>query len=378
MDLGFGEDHDLLRATTRRFLTEHQPLAGMRLRMEEENLFDATLWRRGAQLGWTAMLIPAEYDGGSITEQPLVDLIALAEEIGRELNPGPLVPCSVVADAIVRFGTDAQRKEQLPQLARGEMTAAWCLSSDGTPEPSSVGVNAVKDGDEWHLDGLSDFVQGADDASLFLVTATYGDGFLNFLVPSSLDGLSMRVHAGLDLSRRYAQARFDDVKVSATAQLSGGWEIVERGLALATVVHAAESVGAADRLFDSTVEYSKNRVQFKRPIGSFQALKHRMADMLVAVEGMRAATYYAALALEERLDDAPEAVATVGAYVFDAFSHFCGEALQLHGGIGFTWEHDVHLFVRRAKVNQVMYGDSAWHRDRLVRLLERTAPTEGG
>ncbi len=143
-------------------------------------------------------------------------------------------------------------------------------------------------------------------------------------------------------------------------------------ISVATVLQSAESVGAADVLFDETVDYLKKRVQFGRTIGSFQAIKHRLADLLLHVEAMRAATYYAALAYGDGLDDAAEAVATAGAYVDDSFAFICGESLQLHGGVGFTWEHDVHLFTRRAKVNQVLYGDGAWHRERLVQLLEHT------
>ena len=138
MDFGFGEDQELLRSTTRRFLTEHQSLADVRRSLEEPDLFDAAIWRQGADLGWTAMLVPAEYEGGSVTDQPLVDLVVLAEELGRELNPGPFLPCNVVADAVTRFGTDIQAKEHLPRIARGEATCAWCLSGDGSPEQSAI------------------------------------------------------------------------------------------------------------------------------------------------------------------------------------------------------------------------------------------------
>ena len=193
-------------------------------------------------------------------------------------------------------------------------------------------------------------------------------------MPRPSAGLSDRALTGLDLTRRFGEVRFDGVVVPPNAALAGGWDVVERCLSVAAVLQAAESVGAADQLFAATVDYAKKRVQFGRPIGSFQALKHRLADMLMELEGMRAAAHYAALALCEGLPDAAEAVATAGAYVDDAFAHLCGEALQLHGGIGFTWEHDVHLFVRRAKVNQVLYGDGAWHRERLTCLFER----EGG
>ncbi len=371
MDFGFGEDQELLRSTTRRFLGEHQPLAAVRRILEEPDVFDADLWHRGAALGWTTMLIPAQYEGGSVTDQPLVDLVVLAEELGRTLNPGPFVPGNLVSDAIVRFGTEDHRREHLPRLARGAATAAWCLSGDGTPEPGAVAVRASREGDGWRLHGAARYVEGAHNAALLLVVTTGPDGEVrNFLVPRPADGLSERVLSGLDLTRRFAEVRFDAVTVPGGSELSGGWDVVERCLSVATVLQSAESVGAADRLFEATVDYAKTRVQFGRTIGSFQAIKHRLATMLVKLEAMRAAAYYAALAVGDGLDDAAEAVATAGAFVGDTFAHLCGESLQLHGGIGFTWEHDVHLFVRRAKVNQVLYGDGAWHRERLVRLTE--------
>ena len=374
MDFGFGEDQELLRSTTRRFLAEHQSLAVVRRSLEEPDVFDADLWRRGAELGWTAMLVPPEHEGGSVTEQPLVDLVVLAEELGRALNPGPFVGCNVVSDAIARFGTEIQGKEHLPRIARGEATAAWCLSGDGSPEPGAVEVRARREGDGWRLDGTARFVQAAHNAALLLVVATGPDDEVrNFLVPRPSDGLSERVLTGLDLTRRFAEVRLEAVTVPGGGELPGGWDVVERCLSLATVLQAAEDVGAAELLFEATVDYAKKRVQFGRTIGSFQAIKHRLADLLIELEAMRAAAYYAALALGDGLDDAAEAVATAGAYVGDAFAHLCGESLQLHGGIGFTWEHDVHLFVRRAKVNQVLYGDGAWHRERLARLTETAA-----
>ena len=372
MNFGFGEDQELLRSTTRRFLSEHQSLAEVRRSLEEPELFDAAIWRQGAELGWTAMLVPAEFDGGSVTDQPLVDLVVLAEELGRELNPGPFVPCNVLADAIATFGTDVQAKEHLPRIARGEVTCAWCLSGDGSPEQSAVEVRATQDGGGWRLGGVARYVQAAGAATLLLVTANDQESgsVVNLLVPRPAPGVSERVLTGLDLTRRFAEVRFDEVSVPGSAELAGGWTVVERCLALATVLQSAESVGASDRLFTSTVEYLKKRVQFGRTIGSFQAIKHRLADLLLELEAMQAAAHYAALAFGDGLPDAPEAVATAGAYVDDTFARICGEALQLHGGIGFTWEHDVHLFTRRAKVNQVLYGDGAWHRERLVRLIE--------
>jgi alkylation response protein AidB-like acyl-CoA dehydrogenase len=371
MDFGFNDDQELLRATTRRFLTEHQPLARVRQRLEEPDVFEAELWREGAALGWTAMLVPPELEGGTLTTQPLVDLVVLAEELGRALNPGPFVPCNVVADAIVRFGSEAQAQEWLPRIARGDAVAAWCLSADGSPDSGAVGIQARRERAGWSLDGTARYVNAAQNADVLLVVAADASGAIrNFLVPRPSDGLSVRVVRGLDLTRRFAEVSLDGVVVPAAAELPGGRYVVDRCLSMAIVLQAGESVGAGEVLFESLVDYLKRRVQFGRTIASFQAVKHRLANLQVELEGMRVAAEYAALAFGDGLDDAAEAVATAGAYVGDAFAHLCGEALQLFGGIGFTWEHDVHLFVRRAKVNQVLYGGGAFHRERLVRLIE--------
>jgi alkylation response protein AidB-like acyl-CoA dehydrogenase len=179
----------------------------------------------------------------------------------------------------------------------------------------------------------------------------------------------------LDLTRRMSEVHFHAVAVP-DAMVLGGPEVLDRAFSLATVLQCAEAVGACETLFENTLEYAKHRIQFGRAIGSFQAIKHRFADLAIEVEAMRAATHYAALAVSDELADAAEAVATAGAYVPDAFAHLCGEALQIHGGIGFTWEHDVHLYLRRAKADQVLYGDAAWHRERLCQLLESGTPTK--
>jgi alkylation response protein AidB-like acyl-CoA dehydrogenase len=177
---------------------------------------------------------------------------------------------------------------------------------------------------------------------------------------------------GLDLTRRFSVVRFDQVVVPSDHVLDDGAAVAERAFQMATVLKSAENVGAADYLLGVTVNYAKERVQFGRPIGSFQAVKHRLADLLISLEAMRASVHYAALALTESFGDADEAVAVAGSYVSDAFSRMCGESLQIHGGIGFTWEHEVHLFVRRAKVDQVLYGDAGWHRGRLCDLAVQT------
>jgi alkylation response protein AidB-like acyl-CoA dehydrogenase len=222
------------------------------------------------------------------------------------------------------------------------------------------------------------YVHGAAHASFLLVVARDGAGVLRtVLVPGAAAGVSVRTLRGLDLTRRFAEVRFEGVHVPASGEVGSAGAVVERALAVAIVLQAAESVGAADGLLAATVDYAKKRMQFGRTIGSFQAIKHRLANLAMELEAMRAAAHYAALALGDGLEDAQAAVATVGGYVDDTFAHLCGEAVQLHGGIGFTWEHDAHLFVRRAKVNQALYGDGAWHRERLLRLTEDAVDGSG-
>jgi len=376
VDFTFGEDQELLRLTTRAFLAKHHPIERVRAVLEATDKVDRDVWRKGAELGWTAMLIPAEYHGGSITDQPIVDLVPLAEELGRVLYPGPFVETNLVADAIARDGTDNQRRELLGPIARGESLAAWCLSGDATVDRGAVEVRASRNGERWMLDGRVGCVLNAGDADLLLVRAQSEEEDLSFLVPLPTPGVSVRTLRGLDLTRSLGEITFDGASV-AESTLLAGTATTDRLLALAVVLHAAEAVGAAELVLDTTVEYAKARVQFGRPIGSFQAIKHRLANLKMTVEAMRAATHYAALALDDGLDDATAAVHTAGAYVADAFAAVCGEALQLHGGIGFTWEHNIHLFLRRAKVGQVLYGSPAWHRERLVCALDQAPPCGG-
>jgi alkylation response protein AidB-like acyl-CoA dehydrogenase len=371
MDFAFSEEQDLLRASTRRFLERGQPMSVLRSRLEEPETFDPTEWRQAAALGWTSMLIPPEYDGGNVTGQPIVDAIVLGEELGRSLHPGPFVPTNVVADAVATWGSESQRRQFLAPMARGDSVAAWCLSEDGSVDPGSCGVHASGDGGSTVLNGVARFVHGAAMADELLVSALSGGELIHFLVPSSGSGVRIRAQKSLDLTRRFAEISFDGVPVEGSRRLEADpGAVLARGINLATVLQASEAVGAADRVFAETVAYLKDRAQFGRTIASFQAIKHRVANLLVTLEAMRAAAHYAALALSDGFEDADAAVSTAGSYVGEQFIFLCGESLQLHGGIGFTWEHDVHLFLRRAMTSKELYGDPTWHRERLCALAE--------
>jgi alkylation response protein AidB-like acyl-CoA dehydrogenase len=337
MDFAFDEAQELLRETTRRFLEERHPIGALRANLETESIFDRDVWREGAELGWTSMLVPEEHDGGSVSEQPVVDLVGLAEELGRVLYPGPVLATNVVADAVASLGDEAQRKETLRAIARGDCVATWCASGDGASDPAAVEVEATATADGLRLDGVARYVHEAHNANLLLVTCNAAEGPTLVLVPRPDAGVGVRVLGALDLTRRFCEVTFESVEVPGYRVLGavgGAASAVERAGRLATVLQAAEAVGAAERLFEVTVQYAKDRFQFGRAIGSFQAIKHRLADLLVEV-----------------------------------------------GGVGFTWEYDVHLFLRRAKVDQLLYGDPAWHRERLCSLVEasvRVADELGG
>ncbi|MCU1344152.1 MAG: acyl-CoA dehydrogenase, partial [Acidimicrobiia bacterium] len=230
MDFAFNEDQDLLRDSTRRFLEDRHSLRHVRAILETDDVFDRAVWRQGAELGWTAMLVPPEFDGGSVTDQPVVDLIVLAEELGRVLYPGPFIPTNVVAGALAASGSELQRKELLPLLAAGERVAAWCTTSDGSPYRSSVGVTATLEADQYRLNGVAGFVHGAASADVLMVAATSPAGLVQLLVPRALEGVSVRGLTGLDLTRRLAEVRFDGVLVPASALIGSPGPEAERVL----------------------------------------------------------------------------------------------------------------------------------------------------
>jgi alkylation response protein AidB-like acyl-CoA dehydrogenase len=374
VNFDFDEDQQLLRDTVRRFLGDRQPLESLRASLEEPELLDRELWRQGCELGYAAMLVPEQYEGGSISDQPLVDLLVYAEELGRMLNPGPLLGCNVAADAIARSGSPGLRASWLAQLASGDSIAALGLSVDGLADEASISIRARRRAAGTVLDGAACFVHEAANADLFVLVALVGDEPRLVAVPAASVGLQVERQLGIDLTKRHGAVRLNSVVLDDDSLLADGQRAVDRALAVATVVKCAEATGAASILFDKTVTYLRERVQFGRTIASYQAIKHRLADLAITVEAMRAATYYAALSLADGSDDASEAIATAGSYVPEAFARLAGESLQLHGGIGFTWEHDVQLFVRRASSERQLHGDPRWHRARLLASIEPAPP----
>ena len=337
MDLDLTDDQQLFRATTNRFLADRFPVAEARKLFDDETGFDRDLWTRGAELGWTSMLVPEEHGGGSVSGDGIRDLAIVVEECGRALVPGPVMPTNVVAFAVAQSGSDALAKELLPGIAAGEVRAAWT-------GPSAVELGGIR------LSGVVTPVQDGQVADHVLVTTSDGS---QVVVACDAPGVSVEPLASHDVTRRFARIRFEDVEVAESAVLTSA--DVERQLALALAMQCADTVGATDVAYAMTLQYVKDRKSFGRPIGSYQALKHRLADMLLWLESSKAATVAAVNAVQTGRD-ALNAARVAKAYVAARCPAIIRDCLHMHGGIGFTWEHDIHLYLRRVDTNTALHG----------------------
>jgi alkylation response protein AidB-like acyl-CoA dehydrogenase len=313
------------------------------------------------------MFVPESLGGIAESANGVVDAAIIAEELGRVVFTGPFLPVNVVAFAVAQEGSDAQRKEVLPPLASGELIATWCF--DG---PGPVGVQAIPRGAGYVLEGASGFVQDAHVADRLLVTASTDGGLTQFLVSRAMAGMTISPLETLDLGRRLSRVRFDavDVPDDAIVGVAGAAaQAVERQLELALALQCAETVGVVDRAFEFTLEYAKERVAFGRAIGSFQALKHRFADHLMWLEAAKAVTDYAASAVQRDAVDAAIAASIAKSHVGRSATVIVRDCVQMHGGIGLTWEHDLHLYLRRAVSNEELWGPPAAHHERLCQIV---------
>lgn len=361
------DDQQLLRGTTRRFLEAQSGVAEVRRLMDDPVGFDRDLWRRGAELGWASIFIPEKFGGMSESASGAVDAAIVAEELGRVLFTGPFLPGNVVAFALAQEGSDAQRERVLPALAAGQLIATWCFEGAG-----SAGVRATSRRTGYVVNGATGFVQDAHVADQLLVTASSDEGLTQFLISPATTGITIEPLNTLDLGRRLSHVRFDAVEVPADALVGiegAASRAVERQLQLALVLQCAETVGVTDRALEFTVEYAKERVAFGRPIGSYQALKHRFADHLMWLEAAKAVTDYAASALQRDAVDASAAASIAKSHVSRSATDIVRDCVQIHGGIGLTWEHDLHLYLRRAVSNEALWGTPAAHHERLCHIV---------
>lgn len=385
MNFAFNEEQEALRASARSFLDDHSSPAQVRKVMETETGYDAEMWRRiGTELGWTSIIIPETYGGAGLT---YVELVALMEETGRALLCAPFFSTiCLAANALLIGGTEEQKQQYLPRIAAGEMTATLAYTEpNGRWDASGVAAIAKRDGGDFVLNGAKSFVLDGHSADLLIIAARREasrepDGISLFVVPARTPGVARRLLPTMDQTRKQAEITFSDLRVSAGALMGeegAGWSVLQRTLDRAAIALSAEQVGGAQRCLDLSVEYAKQRVQFGRPIGSFQAIKHKCADMLLRVESARSASYYAGWAAAESDPELPVLASLAKAYCSDAYFHCAAESIQIHGGVGFTWEYDVHLYFKRAKSSEVLLGDPAYHRELVAQriLSSSSAPS---
>lgn len=369
MNFAFSEEQEELRRYVRQWMTERMPLSRVRELMETPEGFDRSDWSAVAEMGWQSMAIPETYGGAGFG---LLELAVVMEEQGRGLFGGPFLSTVVAsANAILIAGSESQKAEYLPRIAAGELVVAFAVSeSNSGYDGEDMTTSAVQGDDGWTIDGSKRFVVDGHSAELLVVAAQTADGPGLFLVAGDADGVSRSRLETMDETRPQAEIRFDSVIVSDDAHLPGSSaEALARINDIVATMLAVESVGGAQAALDMAVQYAKDRRQFGKPIGSFQAIKHMCADMLIAVESARAAAYYAAWCVATEQEEAATVVPLAKAHCTDAYFHCASSNIQVHGGIGFTWEHDAHLFFKRAKSSQVMFGSPDERRRQLAEQL---------
>ena len=371
MNFGFSEEQDLLRSTARKFFENECPSETVRSLMATPEGMTPALWTKLAEQGWLGLIYPEAHGGMGLG---LVDLVVLMEEMGRAVLPGPYHSSVLLGgSAILEAGSEAQKKEWLPAIASGDtrVTLAW-MEPSATLGPDGITLSAVERGAGYALSGTKLFVPDAHTADAIVVAARSGAGVSLFLVPAKTAGLRVALLPTMDETRKLCEVTLENVAVGRDALLGAagqGWAPLSRVLDRATVALCAEMCGGAQKVLDMTVDYAKIRQAFGRPIGSYQGVKHKAADMLVDVENSKSITYYAAWALDEQASEAPLAVSMAKAYVSDAYRKVSAAGIQLHGGIGFTWEHDLHLYFKRAKGSEFAFGDATYHRERVAQLV---------
>ena len=374
MNFAFSEEQEQLREAVRRFMEAKSPSSEVRRLMETTEGYDEAVWKQMAQeLGLQSLHIPETHGGQGFT---FVELGIVLEEMGRVLLCAPYFSTVVLAaDAIMNAGTDAQQGELLPGIASGETIAALAFTEpNGRWDASGITMEASGSGDSYQLSGTKMFVIDGHTANTIITVArlagTSGeDGISFFAVDGDASGLTRTPLATMDQTRKQARLDFSDVAARPLGDPGAGWAALSKTLDQAAVGLSNEMVGGAQKVLEMAVEYAKVRVQFGRPIGSFQAIKHKCADMLLEVESAKSAAYYAAWAAAEDNEELPVVASLAKAYCSDAYFHAAAENIQIHGGIGFTWEHDAHLYLRRAKSSELLFGTPRAQRRRLADLV---------
>jgi len=374
VNFAFSEEQEELRRSVRRFLEDKSPISEVRRLMETTEGYDEAVWAQmGKELGLQSLHIPEACGGQGFS---FVELVVVLEEMGRALLCAPYFSSvCLAANAIGNAGTEEQRQALLPGIASGEVIATLAFTEpSGKWDASGITMEAATDRHGYRLDGTKMFVLDGHTANLIVVAArTPGsagtEGLSLFTVDATTSGLTSTPLRTMDQTRKQAKLEFSGVSAQLLGQPEAGWAALSKTLDRAAVCLAAEQVGGAQRCLEMAVEYAKVRIQFGRPIGSFQAIKHKCADMLLEVESSKSAAYYAGWAAAEDNDELPVVASLAKAYCSEAYFHTAAENIQIHGGIGFTWEHDAHLYFKRAKSSEILFGDPTYHRELLAQRV---------
>jgi len=374
MDLSLSEEQEMLRETARDFLQKECPKDMVREMEEDEMGYSPDLWKKMADLGWMGLPIPQEYGG---MESSFLDFTVLLEEFGRALVPGPFIPTMVHCTIpIMKYATEEQKGYFLPQIAAGELIMTLALTEpSATFEPRGVNVKAMPDGEDYVIDGVKLFIPDAHVADWIVCVARTredlnDEGVTLFLVPGKTPGITCTPLKTIASDKQY-EVLFENVRVpkkNILGEVDRGWPIVEDLMQYAAVSQSALMLGGAQEVLEMTTSYAKERVQFDRPIGSFQAIQHKCANMLIDVTGIRIITHMAAWKLSKGLPAAME-VSMAKAWCNEAYRRVCAEGHEVHGGVGLIRIHDMQLFFRRAKVAELVMGDADFHREKVAQEL---------
>ena len=377
MDFGFSEQQDLLRTSARQFLERECPPDMVHRWSDDPQGYSPDLWQKMAALGWMGLVLPEAYGGSGLS---FVDLTILMEEMGRVLLPTPFFSSIALgALTLLETGSDGQRQQMLPRLVRGETKVCVALiEADGRYDPRGISMRASIRGNRITLNGTKLFVVDAHVSDYVICVArTRGgrdpsSGISLFMLDMTSPGIACTPLVSIDQTRRLCEVSFTRVVVSLDAMLGGrdaAWPTLQRALDKATVALCAEMVGGAEKAMEMCVDYGKTRVQFGRPIGSFQAVKHKIADMKVWVENAKSVVHYAAWAVDGDVPEASRAASMAKAYCSEMYTQVTADGIQVHGGVGFTWDHPMHLYFKRAKSSEVLLGNTTWHRERTAALI---------
>jgi len=369
MNFAFSDEQEELRKVVRQFLENKSPETAVREQMETEAGYDEKVWSQMAeQLGLQGLAIPEQYGGSGFG---YIELVVILEEMGRSLLCAPYFSTvALAANTLLHSGDEDAKGAHLPGIASGETIATVAFTeANGKWDASGITTTATRDGDGFTLSGEKMYVLDGHTAGLVIVAARTDAGISLFTVAGDAAGLTREALPTMDQTRKQARLTFDGTPAALLGTDGEGWTVLERVLDLAAVALAAEQVGGAQYVLEMAVQYAKDRVQFGRPIGSFQAIKHKCADMLLEVESAKSAAYYAGWCASELNDELPSVASLAKAYCSEAYFHAAAENIQIHGGIGFTWEHPAHLYFKRAKSTELLFGDPTYHRELLAQRI---------